>query len=305
MNGALTATEAARLATVALAFLAAAVADLKRREIDDRLWQASGAAGFLLGFVAVAPDGALPAVLWLVAGAFALEHLFPWDDALGERGEKWVVPVEIATYLLVLIVFASAAIRLGVGGAGVPWDALALVITVIAARGLFEVGILYGGADAKAVIVAGLVVPVLATPLLGIADFQAPVLAVLPFAVTVLTNAAVLSLAVPLGLALRNALRGEFSFPRGFTGYSLPVALLPRRFVWVRDEAVGEDGLAHDVDTSEEDLARRRELARRLQARGVRRVWVSPQIPFVVLIGMGVLSGVVVGNLLLQLFALL
>jgi hypothetical protein len=296
--------ELARLALLAAGFAVAAVADIRKREIDDRLWQVVGLAGVFVGVLATGPSGTTPLLFWLVASAFALEHLFPWDDALGPRGERFVVPIEIASYLAVLLLFASAAVRLGVGGAGVPLEAIATVVTVVLARGLFELGVLYGGADAKAVIVAGTVLPVFAVPLLPAAAFQVPVLDVLPFSVTVLTNAAVLSVAIPLGVALRNVARGDFSFPRGFTGYWLPVRQLPRRFVWVRDEQIGEDSLAHDVETSEEDTARRRALARELEARGIRRVWVSPQIPFVVLIGFGVLSGVAVGNILLELFRL-
>lgn len=294
-----------RLLLLALAFVSASVADWRRREIDDRLWQLAGALGVALGVGALLPNGTASVVFWLIAGAFALEHLVPWDEALGERGERLVLPIEVGVYLAVIVLFASAAARLGVGPTGVPVESIALVATVVLSRGLFELGVLYGGADAKAIIVAGAIVPVLGTPLLGAAAFQTPVLALLPFAVTVLTNAGVLSLSVPAALAVRNAVRGEFSLRRGFTGFSLPVRLLSRRFVWVRDEQLGEDGLAHDVETSEEDRARRATLARELAARGIRRVWVSPQIPFVIVIGLGAGSGLLLGNLLLQLFAAL
>lgn len=305
MGAALPLETAARLGLLLLGFSAASYADLRWREVSDRLWQIVGLGGVLLGVLAVGPGGIGPLAFWLVASAFALEHLFPWDEALGPRGERFVLPLEIVSYLAVLLLFASAAVRLGLGGDGVPLDAVALVVTVALARGLFEVGVLYGGADAKAVIVAGTVVPVFATPVLLGTSFQGPALSILPFAVTMLTNAAVLSVVVPLGVALRNVGRKEFSWRRGFTGYSLPVGLLPRRFVWVRDEELGEDGLAHDVETSAEDTARRADLARELRGRGVRRVWVSPQIPFVVLIGAGALAAVAFGNVLLELFRFL
>lgn len=293
-----------RLLALGGGFLIAVVADLRDREIDDRLWQTMGILGVVLGGVDLGNGGLVGLLLWLMVGAFALEHLFPWDELLSGRTDRLVLPIEVGTYLAVVLVLASAVAQYGLGAGGVPIPVVAVAASVVLARALFETGVLYGGADAKAVIVAGVVLPVLAAPVWGGASFQDPVLGVLPFTITVLTNAAVLSLAIPIAIAVRNVQRGEFEGLQGFTRYTLPVELLARRFVWVRDDALGEDGLADDVETSEEDVRRRAALARRLRERGIRRVWVSPQIPFIVLIALGALTGVLAGNLLLDVFSL-
>lgn len=295
---------AARLAVLGFGFSAAAVLDLRSREVDDRLWQLLGVVGVVLGGVALGPGGSGPVLLWLAVGAFALEHLFPWDDALGSRGERYATAIEAGVYVGAILLIGTAVSRWGLGPSAVPLGVVALLATVVLARGLFELGVLYGGADAKAVIVAGVLVPLLSRPLVPAGPSSGLLLGVLPFAITLLTNAALFSMAVPIALALRNLRRGEFRFPGGFTGYSLPVALLPRRFVWVRDPAVGEDGLKDDVESSAEDTARRTRLSAELVARGVRRVWVSPQIPFVVLLAAGAFAGVLFGNLLLDAFSL-
>ncbi len=187
-----------------------------------------------------------------------------------------------------------------------PVTVLAALATVILARALFETGVLYGGADAKALLVTGVLVPLFAVPLLVHPSVVAPLLTVLPFSVNLLTDAALLSVVLPVAIAARNAARGEFTFGRGFTSYTIPVAELPDRFVWVRDAALGEDSLADDdADTSEDDRRVRTEIARRLQARGVERVWVTPQLPFLVLLAVGGLAAFLAGNLLLDLFAAL
>ncbi len=297
--------EAGRLLGLAGGLALTAWIDLRNREIDDRLWQGLGLWGALLGAFVEGTGSEIALLVWLLVAAFALEHLFPWDEALGKHGERYLGLIEVAIYLAVLIVVASAVARFGLGPGKVPLAAIALLATVILARGLFELGILYGGADAKAVIVVGLLVPLLASPLLVPPAAASPVLAILPFSITMLTNAAVFSLVVPLSVAVRNVRRGEFSFPAGFTGYSLPVELLPYRFVWVRDPVLGEDGLSEDVETSAEDQQRRRELAVSLAHKGVRRVWVSPQIPFVVLLALGAFAGILAGNVLLDLLALI
>jgi prepilin signal peptidase PulO-like enzyme (type II secretory pathway) len=278
----------------------AAGADLRTREVSDGLWQLLAGLALAFGAIEFEPRGALPLILWLVVGAFAIEHLLPWDEALGERHADKVLVIELALYGVVVGIVAGAAYRWGIGPSTVPIEVVGALATVVGARALFEAGVLYGGADAKALIVAGVLLPLFAAPVLYAPPGTASALGFLPFSVTLLTNAALLSIAVPLFLAARNVARGEFSFPRGFTTYTLPVDELPHRFVWVRDPALGEDTLADDSETSEEDIARRTELAETLRRRGVARVWVSPQLPFLALMAAGAFAGLLVGNLLLD-----
>jgi len=249
----------------------------------------------------LAPTGTLPFLLWIVVVALALEHLFPWDDALGDRHAGMVPVIELAAYLLAIAAVGYSAYRWGIGPSAVPIVVIAGGVTVVVARALFEMGILYGGADAKGLIVTGLLVPVFASPVLFAPAPSVAVLRVLPFSLTVLTDAALLSVVAPIAIALRNVVRGEFTFPRGFTSYTLDVRELPHRFVWVRDPTLGEDTLLNDADTSAEDAQRRAEIARALQERGVRRVWVTPQLPFLVLMAAGAFAGLLAGNLLLDL----
>ena len=296
--------EAVTVTALVGGFAYAACKDVQSREVSDGLWQLLGAVGTVVGFLAVAPAGLVPVVLWAAVAALALEHLFPWDEAFGEAHAGWVPAVELGAYGVVFVAVGYAAFRFGIGPGAVPVGALAAAVTVVLARGLFELGVLYGGADAKALIVAGLLVPVFAAPPLAPA-IDTVVLGVLPFSVTLLTDAAVLSLVVPIAIGVRNVARGEFSFPRGFTSYTLAVEDLPRRFVWVRDPGLGADTLVDDAETSLEDTQRRGKLARELRARGVSRVWVTPQLPFLVLMAAGTFTGLLAGNLLLDLFSAL
>jgi len=297
--------EAASAVVLVAGLAVAGWRDLASREVSDRLWQLLGGFGVAAGAVGLLGRGSLPLVLWLVVGAFALEHLLPWDDVLAEDQLGRAIAIELVVYAAVLAVVGLAVARWGVGPTTVPVAVLAALATILAARALFELGVLYGGADAKALIVVGVLLPVLAAPWLYAPAVEAPLAAILPFAVTVLTNAALLSIAFPLAIAARNAARGEFTVARGFTRYTIPVEELPRRFVWVRDPAVGEDTFQDDAETSEEDVRRREEVAQRLRQQGVERVWVSPQLPFVVLMAAGTVAGLLAGNLLLDLFSAL
>ncbi len=290
------------LALLLAGFAYAAWSDFRDREVPDGLWQVLGVVGFLIGFVVVAPGGTVPSLLWTVVGLLVIQHLFAWDVRLGAWGDRYADIVELVAYVAVVALVAVAVARVGVGPNDVPVAVVAVLVTVLFARGLFEAGILFGGADAKALMIVGLLVPMLATPLVPPPAAIAPVTGILPFAVTVLMNTALFSVVVPLLIAVRNVRAKEFHGLSGFVGYTIPVDDLPRKYVWVRDPMFGEAREeVKSIETSEDDRRRRSEVAQDLRARGVRRVWVTPQIPFIVVMAVGVIAGLVAGNVLFDL----
>jgi hypothetical protein len=287
------------VATLLIGFAVAAVEDVRRREVSDHLWQAMGAVGAVAGALVVAPGGVVPVVVWLVVAGLTLEHLVGWDLWLGPRGEPSADKIELAGYVAAIAIVGFAGARYGVGPSGVPWAAIAVLAVVLLARGLFELKVLYGAADAKALMIAALLVPVFAMPWLYAPGSVSSTLGYLPFPISLLTNAALFSIAVPIALAVRNVRRGEFSVPEGFMGYSLRVRDLPRSFVWVKDPAVPEAAV-DDAETSEDDDRLRAQIARMLEEKGIDRVWVTPQIPLVAVMAFGALAALLAGNVLLD-----
>lgn len=283
---------------------AAALLDLKTREVPDLLWVAMALLGAVAVGITVAPGGWLPFALWLVASAFVLEHLVPWDSFFdGDDRANWV---EVGIYLAVLIAVGGAVLRFGFGPSAVPASVVLVVVSVLFARGLFEAGILFGGADAKAVMVAGLMVPLFPDTWVTLPSAIRPVTSILPFSVDLLLDAALVSVVVPIAIAILNVTRKEFSLRGGFTAYSIPVPDLPRRWVWVRDPRFPVDREAEEaIETSEEDQRWRARIADELTRRGVARVRVGPQLPFVVFLFVGALLAVAFGNLILDALVLL
>ena len=302
MVGLAEAVLAAGTTALVLGFAYAAVSDIRDREVTDRLWQVLGVLGVILGLIGLAPGGLPPLGIWAAVGALTLEHMFSWDSRLGKGAAAYADAIELGAYLAVGLLLGVTLVRWGLGPSAVPVAAVAVFASVVLARVLFETGVLFGGADAKALMIAALLVPMFPVPLLFGGGFPFSVPSIVPFAFDMLTNAALLSIAVPLGVAARNARRGTFEFPKGFTGYPLPVRELADRFVWVRDPAVPNAREEEaEVETSEEDRALRRKLAADLRARGISRVWVTPQIPFLVLMACGAISAVLAGNLVIDL----
>lgn len=282
----------------------AAVLDLRAREVPDHLWVGLAIVGSVLGALGIAPEGWIPLLLWLLASGFVLEHLVPWDAAFGGTARAdWV---ELVAYIVVLGIVGISVVRIGLGSSEVPVGVVAVVVSVLFARALFEAGVLFGGADAKAVMVAGLMVPLFPTSVLAIPAAVQPVTSVLPFAVDLLVDAALLSVAAPLALAVLNASRGEFHLRGGFTTCTIRVADLPKRWVWVRDPSFPVDRAEEEaIETSAEDRRWRERTAVELSKRGVQRVRVGPQLPFVVFLFLGAIFAVVAGNLVLDLLVAL
>jgi peptidase A24-like protein len=281
----------------------AAWSDWRTREVSDHLWELMAAAGAIIGFLAFGTSGPLAAALWIVVSLFVVQHLVPWDAPLERLGTWLPGVVEVGMYVGTFAVLLVAYLSSGLGPSGLPISVVAVFASVLLARLMFEIGLLYGGADAKALMVVALLVPLDLTPLLSLPGTATTVLALYPFALNLVMNAALLSLAVPIGIAIHNLQRGDFEFPRSFVGYRIPVAELPHRFVWLKDPTFRRE--PEEAETSEEDRQVRERQAKALAAAGTREVWVTPQLPFVVLLAGGALVAVVAGNLLFDLFAAL
>jgi prepilin signal peptidase PulO-like enzyme (type II secretory pathway) len=281
-----------------------AVTDVRTREVPEWLWVVLTLAGSALGGIAIFPGGWVPMVFWIVGAAFVFEHLLPWDETFDGEWPAYVV--EVAIYLGVLILFGVGIFERGVGPNGVPASSVAVVVTVLFARALFEAGILFGGADAKAVMVAGILVPFFPNPWWVVPRGILPITSVLPYAVDLLMDAALLSVVVPIALAIVNLRRREFRGADGFTTYTIPVSQLPERFVWVRDPQYPVDRESEgEIATSEGDREWRVRIAGELRARGIHRVRVGPQLPFIVLLFAGAIAALAFGNLVFDVLVLL
>ncbi|MCI4321529.1 MAG: prepilin peptidase, partial [Thermoplasmata archaeon] len=225
----------AAIAVLVVGLAVGAIVDLRTREVDDRLWLAIALLGGGLQGVVVGAGGTVPLLVWLLVLAFVIQHLLPWDEMISEQRSAWAGYLELVTYVGVGVILAIVGWRDGVGPTGLPVAAIAVYVSVLLARALFEANLLYGGADAKAVMVAAAAVPFDTMTLLAPNGPAASILSFYPFAVTVLMNGALAAIVVPLALVLRNARHGHWNGLRTFTGYPLSVEQLPDRFVWVTD----------------------------------------------------------------------
>ena len=267
--------------------------DWKTREASDLYWIVIGVVGMVFLALQVVLDGANYAyLLILVPIAILFMDIF-WD----RKGmfEEGIHPLPLAMYalsfaILVIMVYLY-------NGEFYLWKLMIVPIMFLIFILLYQFDIIKGGADAKALIALSIMFPLY--PLIG--PFPLIVLPydaaqfVLPFPLLILFNAAVLTIIVPLVLLAFNLARGQIRFPAMLFGYKLPIQEVKDRFVWpmerVEDGKIKFSAFPRASETMAEDLDQ-------LSAAGLKEVWVTPKIPFLIPIAASLLFSVIVGNLL-------
>lgn len=301
---------AIRLVVGAAFLTSAAFLDVRDRRVPDPLWIALGSVAFLV----LAADIATTYYgwnQWLLVGSAAILFyaVFYGKPILDEDGAH-VRPIR-------LLVLAAAAVAWFAGvllpnpvdqmylpaqTKLIPVVGLATVPVLLLVYQLFyQLGLLRGGADAKAMLALTILVPLYPEaspfPLIVLpGSLQSAMQTLFPFSLTVLVDAAILFLAVPLAYLLVNASRREVELPQAFFGTKADVDHLPEH-VWLM-ERVNRHGERIAVLFPSRLMDQDEEVAKLKQA-GADRVWVQPKLPFMVPLLIGFLMAFLVGNLML------
>jgi preflagellin peptidase FlaK len=160
----------------------------------------------------------------------------------------------------------------------------------------FQMRLLFGGADAKALMALAILIPI--QPHIG--DFPLW-FSFLPGSWTVFANATILFLFIPLSLFVYNIVKGNLRFPHCFMGYVISVEKAKHTFVWPMEKI--KDGkrklvyMPKNFDI-EEELAE-------FEKHGITDIWVTPKIPFMIPLLAGFLVSFILGDILLQIVRVL
>lgn len=293
------------------AFLAvAAASDVRTRRVRDPLWIAMGTSGLLL----LAAEIALSYWYWndwlyLLSAALLFTAVFYGKPILDEDGVRlrplrvlWLAVAALAFVAALLLPNPWASAYLPAGAVVLPDVALATVpVMLLAYQGFYQLGVLRGGADAKALLAVTLLVPLYpdASPfplLVASPAVTGAMHVVFPFSLVVLADAAVLMLVVPLSYLAVNLARREFEWPVGFLGTKVPIDAIPEH-AWVM-ERIDDHGERYAVLVPSRDKDETA-VIEKLRAAGATRIWVEAKIPFLLLLFLGFLVAFVVGNLIL------
>jgi len=277
----------------ALAFLCiASWQDFKTRLVEDFLWMAMGVVGlvFLVGEMI---HMEVPSNQYLLLFPIILLFYDPYIDRepLYEKGEAcWPA---IGGFVLAGVV---AAIAIYLGGLT---RLLVIPTMFLLIYLLYFSNVIHGGADAKALMAICLLVPWYPhLPGLPLASIPSNISSDLvdisfPFVLLVLMMGSAVVLLLPLYNLAVNAARRDLAFPMCLFGRRIPVAEAEKSLVWPMERLADAKLVRVIFPKRGRNLKKDYE---DLKAAGIEKVWVTPKIPFIVPLTIGLALATVLGN---------
>lgn len=180
----------------------------------------------------------------------------------------------------------------------------AVSVWLIMFYSFYNLGVPKGGADTKALMALTALFPmyiffpqiVINSSYITIIETLPGIAYIFPFAFSVLINATVITLFIPISLLIYNASKKDLRFPQCLFGYKLNLKSIPEKHVWLMEQ-IDEEGEVFLVlfpRPSKED----RETLRILQDKGQTSAWVTPKIPFIIPMTIGLVLNFIIGNIL-------
>jgi preflagellin peptidase FlaK len=281
-----------------IAFLCfASYTDLKTRRVKNEIWMLMGFTGgvFLLlqlfldkktweYFLILVPVGILFASMFI-------EHEPLFDGEKRTFNFKFFGLYSVGIAVVIYQIYALS-------GETYFYHLLAIPILIVFFFVLYQLRILHGGADAKAMMAIAIFVPFYPYffdfPLLQISPERVASAMELffPFAFLVLMNSVIFVIWVFLAFLVYNSAKRDFGLPEMLLGYRIDIDKVEEKFVWPMERIVkGERVMVlFPKRNNEESLDKLREL-------GVKRIWITPKIPFIVFLTAGFVISVFIGNL--------
>lgn len=158
---------------------------------------------------------------------------------------------------------------------------------------LFQMRLIFGGADAKALMAIAIL-----TPFQPIIE-NIPVYngSVMPFSWTIFSNSIIIFLLVPLSLLFYNIAKRNIKFPYALLGYKMSVEKAKEKFVWPLEKLVeGKRKFMYmpkDFDADKE--------LEEFEKNGITEIWVTPKIPFMIPLLGGFICSFIIGDILFYL----
>jgi len=155
---------------------------------------------------------------------------------------------------------------------------------------LFQLRLIFGGADAKALMALAILVPIQPNieqlPLWG--------QSYMPAVWTVFSNSIILFLLIPLGLLIYNITKMNIKMPYALLGYKMQIKKAREKFVWPLQRII--DGktkfsyMPKDFDATEE--------YNEFEKLGIKEIWVTPKIPFMIPLFAGFIFTFIFGDIM-------
>lgn len=159
---------------------------------------------------------------------------------------------------------------------------------------LFQLRLMFGGADAKAMMAIAILVPI-KPEILQFPLFKGAAIS-MPGSWIVFSNSILLFLFIPLSLFIFNIIKRNIKFPHCFLGYKMSIEKAKKTFVWPLEKIVNGKRkimrIPKEFDIDEE--------LKTFEKLGIKDIWVTPKVPFMIPLLAGFIATFIFGDLLSQ-----
>jgi len=236
-------------------------------------------------------DATILDIIRLITGTILLAYASHTDIKTRRAANILWVIMGIVGAILLVIQYLD-------GGFPNIWYLVFIPIMIALMYAFFQMRLLFGGADAKALMALAILIPIQPImwtfPLLR-HDFS------LPGSWIIFANATILFLFIPISLLLYNLIKRNIKFPHCLLGYVITVEKAKQTFVWPMEKI--KDGkrklvyMPKNFDVDEELVE--------FEKLGITEIWVTPKIPFMIPLLAGFLAAFFLGDILLQIVRIL
>jgi preflagellin peptidase FlaK len=160
----------------------------------------------------------------------------------------------------------------------------------------FQMRLIFGGADAKALMAIAILTPL--EP--SINQFPLWSGSFMPFSWSIFSNSIIIFLFIPLSLLIFNIAKRDIQFPFVLLGYKMDIKKARNKFVWPLERLVeGKRKFVYMPNSFEVD-----DDYDLFEKNGISRVWVTPKIPFMIPLFVGFIAAFIFGDILFLLINL-
>ena len=219
-----------------------------------------------------------------------------------------LLSVGLIVFGFLLIIYYSAFVTLP----DIMLQAFAIMIWIIIFYGFYNLSLPRGGADTKALMALMILFPLypifenitLQTSFYTILTdlAESGIAYIFPFAFTVLMNAALIMIVVIICFLIFNISKRDLKFPHAVLGYKMKIQDIQHKFVWPLERLVEGKRKLMVFPGSEKEV--QAEL-KKFKTAGITQIWVTPKIPFIIPITIGIILTIILGNILFELVLML
>ncbi|MDH4122824.1 MAG: hypothetical protein OEV21_01900 [Thermoplasmata archaeon] len=278
-------------------FVFASASDWRTRRVPDTSWLVLGSLAIAILIVDMLAGSASLLTLSMILPIGFLFFDIYWDRERGIRTRTGFLATVLYLASFIWVAYASYLQFSGSVEYEPVFANIFMIFVIVIIFILFYMfDIIKGGADAKAVICLAILFPwypaVSGLPIIVPSVENA--LIIFPFAFSVLFVGALISILLPIYFLIINIRSGNKLSARSLVGFRLPISDVEGKFYWLMEWV--ENGelrfsarKLRGTDTLKADLAA-------LSEKGLREVWVTNKIPFIIPLTIGMLIVITIGN---------